>query len=210
MIVARVALVVMCLQHVARFEIGPLIVRHISGFAPRRSAISVIAREHESSHLSSQGVIIIEVVVRPIARRHDTRYALHIGAASHHDVQNGINAFCILTGTWVGNHFDTLYHRSGHRFQHLLGVFRQSGIIVSVFVNLKVAVALHTDVILTVHSHHWNLAKHIHHSQRLRFLIALHVVGYTVYLLLDELFLCFDDNTIQFFAPCDGVVAYTS
>ena len=79
----------------------------------------------------------------------------------------------------------------------------------AVLVYLKTAIALDEDVILSIHRHHWHLAQHVHHGLRLRLLIGLHVVGDTVYFLLDELLLRFNHYAVQFLVPGDGIVLDT-
>ena len=89
---------------------------------------------------------------------HHTRHSFHLVALHHDDVQNGVHTFGILTGSGVGDDLNALHHRGRHRLEYLLGILRQARVVVSVLVHAEARVALHRDVILSVHAHHWHLA----------------------------------------------------
>ena len=159
--------------------------------------------------MSCQRGIKVWIVQRRVGGRYHTRQSVELRAVHHHDVQDGIHALGILAGTRVGDDLYSSDHRGGHSLQHLLGILRQIGVVVAVLIDFEVAVALHEDVVLTVHRHHRHFAQHVEHGLCLRFVISLHIVADAVYLLLDELALGFDFHTFQFLAPRDGIALHT-
>ena len=100
--------------------------------------------------------------------------ALCAGFSIRHDIEDARGAFSIVFRARVGDDFNALDGRSRIVFQdeRRVGTHHLAGL--SVNVNLEARTAVDFDVVFTVNSDHWHLAKHVEQGVGLRFGVFLH------------------------------------
>ena len=107
---AGVAALTMGKQTVPCLQEGTFHVIDILRLAFRHPTITVIGRQQQFADLSCQGSVEIRMIQRVVIKVDDTRHTIEFRTIHHHDIQDSIHTFRILSCTRVSNHLNTFDH----------------------------------------------------------------------------------------------------